>query len=305
MFRRAVYALACVLALTLPVAAQEQTGQIQGTVKDTSGAVLPGVTVEANEPQHRCCPGHCRHRCQRLYRFVGLRPAKYDVTASCRASRRRRRRTLTFASARSCRSTWRSPSVASPRPCRSRRSRRSSTRSRARVKRPSRREARAAAEGRDFTTLVTQAPGANNEPRSAASRSMARARVKTGSSSTASRRPTSSQACRARTCIVTSSMSSRSSRAATRPNTAARPGGVDQRVTEADRTVPRLGRPHFQGDSLEARLPNTLRTNPSNSDAAEYRAPTPRTTNALGTRVHLGGPIVKDKLWFLAGFSRH
>ena len=46
MFRRAVYALACVLALTLPVAAQEQTGQIQGSVRDSSGAVLPGVTVE-------------------------------------------------------------------------------------------------------------------------------------------------------------------------------------------------------------------------------------------------------------------
>ena len=47
MFRRAVYALACVLALSLPATAQEQTGQISGSVKDTSGAVLPGVTVEA------------------------------------------------------------------------------------------------------------------------------------------------------------------------------------------------------------------------------------------------------------------
>jgi hypothetical protein len=36
-----------ILLLAWPVAAQEQRGVIEGTVKDTSGAVLPGVTVEA------------------------------------------------------------------------------------------------------------------------------------------------------------------------------------------------------------------------------------------------------------------
>jgi hypothetical protein len=36
-----------VLLLAWPVAAQEQRGVIEGTVKDTSGAVLPGVTIEA------------------------------------------------------------------------------------------------------------------------------------------------------------------------------------------------------------------------------------------------------------------
>ena len=41
---------AALLAITLlawPVAAQEQRGSIEGVVKDTSGRVLPGVTVEA------------------------------------------------------------------------------------------------------------------------------------------------------------------------------------------------------------------------------------------------------------------
>ena len=38
-----------VLALGLPAAAYAQAS-IAGTVKDTSGAVLPGVTVEAVEP---------------------------------------------------------------------------------------------------------------------------------------------------------------------------------------------------------------------------------------------------------------
>ena len=31
--------------------AQEQAGSIEGVVKDTSGAVLPGVSIEAKNPQ--------------------------------------------------------------------------------------------------------------------------------------------------------------------------------------------------------------------------------------------------------------
>src|SRR6266511_1375450 len=35
---------------SLPAIAQEQGGSIQGIVKDSSGAVLPGVTIEARSP---------------------------------------------------------------------------------------------------------------------------------------------------------------------------------------------------------------------------------------------------------------
>ena len=77
MFRRAVYALACVLALSLPVAAQEQTGSIQGTVKDSSGAVLPGVTVEAMNLDLRLRRGHGDQRRQR--RVPVRRPASWQI----------------------------------------------------------------------------------------------------------------------------------------------------------------------------------------------------------------------------------
>src|SRR5262245_16432146 len=42
-------ALVCALlvAWTFPAAAQEQGGSIQGVVRDASGGVLPGVTIEA------------------------------------------------------------------------------------------------------------------------------------------------------------------------------------------------------------------------------------------------------------------
>ena len=48
MFARIVFG-AALLAL-LPAVASAQTSAIGGVVKDTSGAVLPGVTVEASSP---------------------------------------------------------------------------------------------------------------------------------------------------------------------------------------------------------------------------------------------------------------
>ena len=51
MFRRAVYALACVLALAMPGFAQGTTGTITGTVVDSQGLALPGATVTVTGPQ--------------------------------------------------------------------------------------------------------------------------------------------------------------------------------------------------------------------------------------------------------------
>ena len=47
---RLCFALLMALALPAAAFAQGQTGSIAGTVKDSSGAVLPGVTVEAASP---------------------------------------------------------------------------------------------------------------------------------------------------------------------------------------------------------------------------------------------------------------
>ena len=73
--------LAFALAWTAPVAAQELRGSIEGTVKDTSGGVLPGVTVEAkhlatNSTQMAVTDA------SGMYRFPSLITGKYVVTAT-------------------------------------------------------------------------------------------------------------------------------------------------------------------------------------------------------------------------------
>ncbi len=75
--------VACLLFLFLPAAALAQvsdTAAIAGVVRDTSGAVLPGVTVEAASPALIDKVRTVMTDSQGLYRIVDLRPGLYTVT---------------------------------------------------------------------------------------------------------------------------------------------------------------------------------------------------------------------------------
>src|SRR6187397_1570642 len=65
--------------ILLPLAARAQ-GSIAGSIKDPSGAMLPGVTVEASSPaligQTRTRVTHCGGDC----RIVDLPPGTYSVS---------------------------------------------------------------------------------------------------------------------------------------------------------------------------------------------------------------------------------
>jgi carboxypeptidase family protein/TonB-dependent receptor-like protein len=78
---RTCAALFTVLLLALPAVAQEQTGSIQGVVKDSSGAVLPGVTVEARSPS-AVGVSTAVSDANGIYRFPALPPGTYEVSAS-------------------------------------------------------------------------------------------------------------------------------------------------------------------------------------------------------------------------------
>src|SRR5690349_3869185 len=72
-------AFALLLAMALPGLAQQQTGDLYGTVSDDQGQALPGVTVtltgEAGAPQVQVSDEQGR------FRFLNLYPGIYDLKA--------------------------------------------------------------------------------------------------------------------------------------------------------------------------------------------------------------------------------
>src|SRR3954470_17889474 len=74
---------AALLAMTLfgwPAAAQEQRGSIEGVVKDASGAVLPGVTVEARSGGSGVLSTTSNE--SGGFRFPSVLPGTYEVSAN-------------------------------------------------------------------------------------------------------------------------------------------------------------------------------------------------------------------------------
>jgi hypothetical protein len=73
--------VAVVLALGVSAAGQEQRGSIEGTVKDSSGGVLAGVTVDARSPALVGVQSTVTDA-GGTYRFPALAPGQYEVTAT-------------------------------------------------------------------------------------------------------------------------------------------------------------------------------------------------------------------------------
>src|SRR5439155_25834061 len=81
MMRRTIDRIAAALILALvPAMAVAQTGSIAGVVKDTTGAVLPGVTVEASSPALIEGMRSATTDDKGQYKIVDLRPGVYSVT---------------------------------------------------------------------------------------------------------------------------------------------------------------------------------------------------------------------------------
>src|SRR5262249_49846570 len=70
---------AAILSVVLPAAASAQAA-ITGVVKDNSGAVLPGVTVEASSPALIEKVRTTTTDATGQYRLIDLRPGAYTVT---------------------------------------------------------------------------------------------------------------------------------------------------------------------------------------------------------------------------------
>ena len=68
------------LLFAWPAAAQEQRGSIDGVVKDSSGGVLPGVTVEAHSSGSGVLT--TTSDATGTYRFPSVLPGVYEITAN-------------------------------------------------------------------------------------------------------------------------------------------------------------------------------------------------------------------------------
>src|ERR1700684_874889 len=73
------FAMAIGLLLLIPAAAHAQSG-IAGVVKDTTGAIMPGVTVDASSPALIEGTRTVVTDGAGLYKIVDLRPGTYSVT---------------------------------------------------------------------------------------------------------------------------------------------------------------------------------------------------------------------------------
>src|SRR5712692_2335813 len=159
---RTAAVLVAVLMTASAAIAQEQRGSIDGVVRDSSGGVLPGVTVEA-----RSAAGAVVSTVSDAtgkYRFPSLQPGRYEVSVTLASFRpgkvsdvdlpvgqvRSVDFSLQLASVTEAVTvTGESPVV--------------DTRQNSRSVDIRAEQIELLPHGRDFTTLVTQAPGANNE----------------------------------------------------------------------------------------------------------------------------------------------
>src|SRR5438874_5659827 len=79
-FRRLILSGALLLLPAAVLAQSVSTGSITGVVRDTSGAVLPGVTVEAASPALIEKVRSVVSDSSGVYRVTDLRPGTYSVT---------------------------------------------------------------------------------------------------------------------------------------------------------------------------------------------------------------------------------
>ncbi|MEO8077672.1 MAG: TonB-dependent receptor [Acidobacteriota bacterium] len=159
---RTLAALVAVLLFAWPIAAQDQRGSIEGIVKDSSAAVLPGVTVEVRSNTGVVLTAATDS--EGVYRFPSVAPGTYEVSATLAGFTSKKQGdvivglgqvkkvdlSLGLAGvAESIQVTAESPLV--------------DVKQSARQTNIAREQIELLPKGRDFTTLVTQAPGANNE----------------------------------------------------------------------------------------------------------------------------------------------
>lgn len=294
----------CLLAVANPARAQEQRASAEGVIKDSSGAVLPGATVEARSPSLVGTQTSVSDE-NGVYRFPALTPGVYEfvatlqgfTTAAYRSVRLDLGQVLRIHFTMTVGGVAETVQVAADTPLIDFKQNTASTViTREFVDRLPR--------GRDFTSLAVAAKGALVDPRSGglqidgASGSENRYLVD-GMDTTNIRNGMSARAMRMdffQEVQIKSSGYNAEYRAAN--------GGVVSAITKSGSNAWHGSAGLYQensrylGDRREE-----LRLNPFDETIAEYFTRPRDDDNTVEPVMELGGPILQDRAWFYAGYS--
>lgn len=295
----AVIMLLCTLAA--PAWAQDQRGSIEGVVKDASGAVLPGATVEAtaNGVVNATVTDSVG-----LYRFPSLPPGNYRVSANLQGFVARevvevrvglgQSKKVDFALplagvAETVTVTAQTPLV--------------DVRSTSRQANIRAEQVELLPKGRDFTTMVTQAPGANQEGKlggiSIDGASAGENRyIIDGIETTNLQNGTSGK--RLISDFVEEVQVKSSGYTA---EFGGATGGVINAMTKSGTNeMHGSGIFNYQSSSLAGSPTPTLRRNLVNDDIAEYITYPKDDESRTEPGFTLGGPLVRDRAWFFGAY---
>ena len=294
-----------ILVLFAPLAsAQETRGSIEGVVKDSSGAVLPGVTVEARSAAGTGVVSAATDNLG-AYRFPSLMPGIYEVSANLTGFGPKKVENIQLLLGQILRVNFalslagvaESVQVTAESPLIDVKQNAASVSIQADL-------IDRIPKGRNFTSVITTAPGASQETKAGGlqidgSSGSENRYVIDGLDGTSLRDGTNQRT--VLTDFVTevqvkSSGYNAEYRAAT--------GGVINAVTKSGANALRgdVGA-YYSNDDWAGDVRQSLRLVPTNQTLAEYTT-TPRDpAYSLDFVASLGGPILRDKLWFFAGYG--
>ncbi|MDO8680944.1 MAG: carboxypeptidase regulatory-like domain-containing protein [Acidobacteriota bacterium] len=304
MFARPFALLLLIGSLAAPAWAQEQRGTLEGVVKDASGSVLPGATVEATATQTTRAISTVTDT-SGVFRFPSVAPGIYTLTASLAGFTAKTAtdvrvglgqvKKVDFSLAlagivETVQVTAETPLV--------------DVRNTARQSNIRAEQVELLPHGRDFTTMVTQAAGANQESKlggiSIDGASAGENRfIIDGIETTNLRNGTSGTGLIAdfvEEVQVKSSGYTAEYGGAT--------GGVINAVTKSG-TNDWHGSAllNFQGSSLAGNRKPSLRQNLVNSDIAEYITYPKDDESRIEPGFSIGGPIMRNRAWFFGAYQ--
>ena len=304
MNRLACWVMTALVLAAVPAAAQEQRGSIQGTIRDSSGGVLPGVSVDARSPQMAGVQTTTTDK-DGAYRFPALPPGSFEVTATLQGFNPAKVQNIRVelgqvlkvdlaltvgGVAESVQVTGESPLI--------------DVKQNAAGANVQAEIIERIPKGRDFANVVTSAPGITNEARNrgiqidGASGADNRF-VIDGVDTTNLLNGTSGKGL-APDFVKEVQVKASGYNAEYRASL----GGVISAISKSGGNAYHgSGGLYFTSDNLQGDVRPTLRLSPTNQTIAEYVTTPADDFSSVEPVFDLGGPLLKDRLWFYGGYN--